>query len=114
MNGLASTELITHMHNHRVTDYLDSFDYNGCSLNYSDDVFELAWTELVYTDVNDTTHQENKTVLVGLENQFGGRLLATGSNFFLDNWALNNLYRSEQNWRLVLQALYWLIHILDT
>ncbi len=112
-NGIASTTEIVKMHNHRVTNFIDSFDYNGCSLNYSNDVFELAWSEVLWKDENDTIYIENRTVLVGLENSHGGRLLATGSNFFLDNWALNNLYQSKENWKFVLQALYWLIHILE-
>ena len=112
-NGVASTTEITKMHDHRVTAFLESFDYNGCSLNYSDNAFELAWSEIFWTDANDTIHKENRTVLVGLENPHGGRLLAAGSNFFLDNWALNNIYHSKENWKFTLQALYWLIHILD-
>ena len=112
-NGMTSTTEITKMHDHRVTAFIDSFDYNGCSLNYSGDAFELAWAEIFWRDENDTIYTENRTVLVGLENSNGGRLLATGSNFFLDNWGLNNLYQSDENWKLVLQALYWLIHILD-
>ena len=112
INGIPSTTEITQMHNHPVTAFVNSFDYNGCSLNFTGDVFELAWTEIFWTDVNDTIHKANRTVLVGLENPLGGRLVATGSNFFLDNWALNELYRSAQDWKLVLQSLYWLIHIL--
>jgi len=112
VNGISSTAEITKMNEHPVTAFLDSFDYNGCSLNFTDDVFELAWAEIYWTDVNSTLHVDNRTVLVGLENSMGGRLIATGSNFFLDNWALNELYASAQDWRLVLQSLYWLIHIL--
>jgi len=113
VNGIASTTLITKMHDHPVTRFLDSFDYNGCSMNYSGDAFELAWTEIFMLDENGTIHQNNVTVVAGLENSNGGRLLATGSNFFLDNWALNGKYQSLQNWRLVLQALFWLLHILN-
>ncbi|TFG32277.1 hypothetical protein EU528_03835 [Candidatus Thorarchaeota archaeon] len=114
VNGVTSTTLITKMHDHPVTRFLDAFDYNGCSMNYTGDVFELAWAELFITGENDTIDQVNRTVLVGLESTLGGRLVATGSNFFLDNWALKNQYQSTQNWRLVLQALYWIIHILDS
>jgi len=111
MNGVPSTAEIKKMHNHPVTAFIDSFDYNGCSLNFTGDVFELAWAEIFWTDENNTIHKDNRTVLVGLENSLGGRLVATGSNFFVDNWALNELYRSTQNWKLVLQSLYWIIHI---
>ncbi|MGY5880292.1 MAG: S8 family serine peptidase [Candidatus Thorarchaeota archaeon] len=114
INGVTSTALIKNMHNHAVTGFLDSFDYNGCSLNFTGDVFELAWATVFVLDENEVIHQVNRTVLVGLENSKGGRLVATGSNFFLDNWALRGLYQSNQNWRLVLQALYWQLHILNT
>jgi len=113
VNGIASTTLITNMYDHPVTRFLDSFDYNGCSMNYSGDAFELAWTEIFMQNENGTIHQNNVTVVAGLENSNGGRLLATGSNFFLDNWALNGKYQSLQNWRLVLQALFWLLQILN-
>lgn len=113
VNGMASTVLITKMHDHPVTGLLDAFDYNGCSMNYSGDAFELAWAEIFNQDENGTIHQNNVTVVAGLQSPYGGRLLATGSNFFLDNWALKGRYQSLQNWRLVLQALYWLLHILD-
>jgi hypothetical protein len=113
VNGIASTALITEMHDHPVTGFLESFDYNGCSMNISGDAFELAWAEIFKYDENGTIYQDNVTVLAGLENTSGGRLVATGSNFFLDNWALKSLYQSKQNWRLVLQALYWLMHILN-
>ncbi len=113
INGIPSTTEITKMHNHPVTAFLDSFDYIGCSMNFTGDVFELAWAEIFWINRHGIIQKDNRTVLVGLENPLGGRLLASGSNFFLDNWALNEQYRSDQNWRLVLQALYWLIHILD-
>ena len=101
------------MVSHPVTYFIDNFDYSGCSLNYSGNAFKLAWSEVSWTDFNNTVHTENRTVLVGLENSNGGRLLATGSNFFVDNWALNNLYQSTENWKLVLRILYWMVHILD-
>jgi hypothetical protein len=96
---------------HPITELIDSFDYNGCSLNFTGDVFEIAWTDLNWVDANGTLRTDNRTVLVGLENSIGGRLIATGSNFFLDNWALNNLYRSDQDSRFVRQSVYWLLRI---
>ncbi|MGY5872074.1 MAG: S8 family serine peptidase [Candidatus Thorarchaeota archaeon] len=113
INGVTSTAEITKIHSHPVTDFVESFDYYGSSMNYTDDAFELAWAEIYWTDANDTIHLVNRTVLVGLDNPIGGRLVASGSNFFLDNWALNDLYHSTHNWRLVIQSLYWLIHILE-
>jgi hypothetical protein len=111
VNGITSTALITDMITHPITDLIDSFDYNGCSLKFTGDAFEIAWTDFNWVDANGTLHTDNRTVLVGHENSIGGRLIATGSNFFLDNWALNNLYRSDQDLRFVRQAVYWLLRI---
>ncbi|MFW9793727.1 MAG: hypothetical protein ACFFEE_05475, partial [Candidatus Thorarchaeota archaeon] len=112
INGEVSTDLITGMHQHFITRWIDSFDYNGCSLNYTGDVYELAWTRVMVLDANGTSYPVNKTVMVALENGDGGRLVAAGSNFFLDNWALLNQYRSSQNWNLVVQTTFWLLDIL--
>ena len=95
-----------------ITDIVDAFDYNGCSLNFTGDVFEIAWKDATWEDTNGTEHSEHYSVLVGLENGNGGRLLATGSNFFLDNWALSDLYRSDKNLQFALQSIYWLLHVL--
>ena len=113
INGVESTQLVTNMIDHVVTRMIDSFDYYGCSLNFTGDAYELAWVEIMDRYDNGTSYPANKTVLVGSENSKGGRLIATGSNFFLDNWALNDLYRSDQNFKLVLQSVYWLLHILN-
>lgn len=112
VNGVVSTTEISSMIDHPITSFLEFFDYNGCSLNYTGDVFEIAWAEVPYLDENGTIQLLNRTTLVGLESSSGGRLVATGSNFFLDNWALNNLYHSTQDYRLALQILYWLVHVL--
>jgi len=113
INGNPSTQLVTKMVDHVVTRMVDSFDYNGCSLNYTGDAYELAWVEIMDQFENGTLYPVNKTVLVASENSNGGRLIATGSNFFIDNWALNNMYRSDQNFKIVLQCVYWLLHILN-
>jgi hypothetical protein len=113
INGIPNTELVTMMIDHAVTRFVESFDYNGCSLNYTGDTYEMAWVEVKDQLDNGTIYSVNKTVLVGSENSKGGRLIATGSNFFLDNWALNNMYRSDQNFKIVLRSVYWLLHILN-
>ena len=97
---------------HPITDGIDAFDYNGCSLNYTGDTYEIAWSEVNLLDENGTQYSENRTVLVGLENDNGGRLIASGSNFFLDNWALTGSYRSDQDLLFVIQSVYWLLHTL--
>jgi hypothetical protein len=112
VNGVSSTELITGMAPHPITEGIGAFDYNGCSLNYTGDTYEIAWSEVKLLYENGTQYSENRTVLVGLENDNSGRLIASGSNFFLDNWALTDSYRSNQNLQFVMQSAFWLLHIL--
>ncbi len=110
VNGVTSTTEIVKMIDHPITESVESFDYNGCSLNHTGDVLEIAWTEVSWLDENETIQIDNRTVLAGLEGLAGGRVLATGSNFFLDNWGIRDLYLSSQNLELVLNALLWLVH----
>ncbi len=113
VNGVSSTELITEMNPHPITDDIDAIDYNGCSLNYTGTSYEIAWVDVVWRDENGTEYSERRSVLVGLENGNGGRLIASGSNFFLDNWALTGLYRSDQNLLFVLHSVYWLLRVFE-
>ena len=113
VNGVSSTELITGMAPHSITEGIDAFDYNGCSLNYSGDTYEIAWADVNLLYENGTQYSEKRTVLAGLENDNGGRLIASGSNFFLDNWALTGSYSSDQDLLFVIQSVYWLLHVLE-
>ena len=114
VNGVSSTELITGMIKHPITDGVFAFDYNGCSLNFTGNAYEIAWKNVIWQDENGTLHSEKRSVLVGLENNNSGRLLAAGSNFLLDNWALTRHYRSEQDLLFVLQIVDWLLHVLQS
>ncbi|MFW9807443.1 MAG: S8 family serine peptidase, partial [Candidatus Thorarchaeota archaeon] len=79
VNGVSSTELITQMIDHPITDRVDAFDFNGCSLNYSGTGFKIAWKNVILQYENGTSYSEDRAVLVGLENTAGGRLIASGS-----------------------------------
>ncbi len=110
VNGIASSEEITAINgDHPVTERVDSFDYNGCSLNVSTKSESLAWAYVRQTDSEDNVHLVIKPVLVAQERtSSNSKLIVTGTNFFMDNWGLNDLYHSEDNSKLVLQAIFWL------
>ena len=38
---------------HPITEGIDEFDYNGCSLNYTNNATALAWTEFRWRDSED-------------------------------------------------------------
>lgn len=109
IGGVASTTLVTELADHRIMHDVSSFDYVGCTLNYSGNGFSLAHVTLEIEDIWGFKHEINKTVMVGLESKMGSRLVVTGSNFFLDNWGLSGLYQSEDNSLLLLQIVYWLV-----
>ncbi len=111
IGGIVSTTEITKMIDHPVTQGIASFDYVGCSLNYSGRTYEIAWTQVNVRNKTGQIQTVNRTVMVGLESTNGSRLLIAGSNFFIDNWALNNRYKSQDDRKLALQAIYWLAGI---
>ena len=97
---------------HPVTRWIDTIDYNGCSLNVTGETVELAWAQVFWRDSQGNIQSENRALIAGLEKANGSRLVATGSNFWLDNWALDDRYQSTENIKLVLQTTFWLLHML--
>jgi hypothetical protein len=108
VNGIASTVAVTNLVSHNVTRNVESFDFNGCSLNCSGTCFPLAWTEVSWKDTEGIEHRANRTVLVGLESYTGSRMIVAGSNYLFDNWGISGLYKSTQNSKLALQMILWL------
>ncbi len=109
VGGIISTVEVTGLAEHKVTQGVESFDFVGCSLNYSGNTYEIAWTQMNVRDDDGKVRVVNKTVIVGLESNNGSRLIVSGSNFFIDNWALNNKYHSTDNRKFALQIIYWLV-----
>ncbi len=104
IDGKPTTKIITGLANHPIAAGVSTFDYIGCSLNYSGDSYCIAWT---LDEIEGTVF--NKTVLVGLEGAIGNRFLVTGSNYFIDNAGMYGLYSSDYNARLARQCVLWLI-----
>ena len=111
--SLGDTMRITGINPHPVMTGVLSFDYNGASITNSGSATKLAWAELILKAPDGTLYKENRTVLVGHEGAHGGRLIATGTNFFIDNWGLTGVYHEEsQDSKLILQIVYWLTGVL--
>jgi hypothetical protein len=111
--SLGETTRITGINTHPVTTGVTAFDYNGASINNTGNAAKLAWTELILRFPNGTLYRENRTVLVADEGLHGGRVVATGTNFFIDNWGLKGIYHEEsQDSKLILQIVYWLAGVL--
>jgi len=112
VNGHVTTQEITDIYDHPATQGVTSFDYYGCSVEIGVGVYPLATVTVSLLDENGTRVSDNRTVLAALENANGGKVIVTGSNFFVDNWGLLGLYKSRENAKLTRQIVLWLLGIL--
>lgn len=111
ISNVESTLSIDKFMEHPVTQGIDSIDYSGCSINVIGDAFPLAWTT-VRVENGPLGQHENRTVIAGLSGEDGARLICSGSNYFVDNWALLGRYSSDKNSKFVRQILFWLIGLI--
>ncbi len=93
--GDKSITLVTNLSPHPVTSGIPNFDYAGTTLNHN-----------ATADVLATLNGE--PVLVSIET--AGRIIVTGTNFFIDNWGINGIepYQSSSNAILGLRIALWL------
>lgn len=109
VNGIPSTFIVEYMAEHPITERIDEFDYNGCSLNHSSNATALAWSEFRWRDSEDNIIEENRTLIAILEDPQNGRLVVSGSNFPFDNWGIYGAYRTDENANLARHIVYWLV-----
>ncbi len=91
---------ITELYPHPMTAGVASFDYLGATINVSVNGTILATTPA------------SRPVLGCLENNNTGRIVVTGTNFFLDNWGMNRKYEARDDAVLAIQIVMWLAHLL--
>jgi hypothetical protein len=109
VGGISSTLLVTDLMNHTTTEGIGSFDFVGCSVNYTGNAYPLAQVELSTLDESGAVHSENHTLMAALEGSSNARMIVTGTNFMFDNWGVGGYYQSDDNDRFILQMAYWLI-----
>jgi len=97
-SGSAPT-LITTLTTHVITDGVGSFDYLGANVILPVGAVELA-------------RYFGRSVLAYDEAPGGGRIVVTGTNYFIDNWGMNGEYESSYNWKLALQITQWIADLL--
>ncbi len=110
-NGIPSTKEITDIQNHPITERVESFDYNGCSITMVGAAVALAWATVNEVDEAGEAHEIVRPILAAA-NTGDSRIIVSGSNFFLDNYALNGYYHSDQNSKIMLQSVFWLIGLI--
>ena len=85
---------------HPITAGVVGFDYLGAPLSVPANATVLAESS------------EGDAVLGCLDNDTAGRLVVTGTNFFIDNWGLNRQYSATDDSVLALQIVLWLTRLL--
>jgi hypothetical protein len=112
INGVANAIQVVNINrDHPVTRNIVSFDYNGASLNVTDNHTILAREIITWLNEDGVRRTALKPVLAVDEGGGNGRLIVTGSNFFIDNWGLLKKYGAEDDSGLMLRCIYWLVHM---
>ncbi len=90
---------VTQVTAHTITSGVGSFDYLGAAINEPAGAITLG-------------RFEGNDVLSAIQGVGGGRLVVTGTNYFIDNWGINGEYSSTSNDRLSLRIMQWLAGLL--
>ncbi|NHJ48274.1 MAG: S8 family serine peptidase [Asgard group archaeon] len=101
ITGNYNIVLITEMNStHPVTASLINFDYLGAKLEIlGDNALPLAWHTQITNVALAAYESENNTL---------GRVVVSGSNFFADNWGINDEYTSYNNLELITSVIEWI------
>ncbi|MBD3406842.1 MAG: S8 family serine peptidase [Candidatus Lokiarchaeota archaeon] len=111
LNGVPSTYLVDSLSPHPIMDGINSFDFNGCPLEVPSQADVLATAEVI-TSTDNGTITEQMNLISTYNTSVSGRIVVSGSNFFMDNYALEGFYQSNQNIQLAYQSIYWLLGII--
>ncbi|MHA1770682.1 MAG: S8 family peptidase [Candidatus Thorarchaeota archaeon] len=90
---------VTNLTAHPITAGVTDFDFVGANLTLPENATCLATYSSVVT-------------LGSMEQSGGGRMVVTGTNFFIDNWGLTGKYDAGGDKTIALQIVLWLIGML--
>ncbi len=93
--GSSGPVIVDNLATHAITTGIDGFDFVGASLSFNSSSQSLA-------------SYLGHSVLVAMEKVAGGRLVVTGTNFFIDNWGMRDLYGSSMDDVLALKIALWI------
>ena len=96
-----NTIRINQVEPHPITVGVQTLDYLGSELEYiPDDAIILAQFGI-------------RVGLACSQNLNGGRIVVTGSNYWIDNWGISGYYRSNDNDVLALRVALWLCDLIE-
>ncbi|MDF1539987.1 MAG: S8 family serine peptidase, partial [Candidatus Thorarchaeota archaeon] len=93
--GVTGPVLVDNIATHSITTGINDFDFLGASLSFNASAQSLA-------------SYLGHSILVAMEGVSSGRIVVTGTNFFLDNWGIRGLYGSSMNDVLALKIALWI------
>ncbi len=95
----SSPALVDDLFAHPITSGISDFDFVGAPMKIPEDAVALATLR-------------GKIVLSCLEKEGRGRIVVSGSNFFIDNWGMRGQYNSNANDLLALKITLWITGLL--
>jgi hypothetical protein len=95
-----SVGVVDDIETHPIADGVPQFDYLGAEITVP-----VAGVELAYLS--------GRTVLGALQGPGGGRMVVTGTNYFVDNWAFAGEYSTTYNDDLSSNIVFWLVNLLS-
>lgn len=94
-----SPVLVTNIYPHLVTNEIVGFDFLGARIFLPAGATELA-------------RYGGNFVLGCLQDASGGRIVVTGTNYFIDNWGINEQYAASDDAQLALQIVQWITNLI--
>lgn len=95
----SSPTLVTNLSPHPITSGIADFDFVGAPMTIPQEAITLG-------------RLGGRVVLSCLEEEDKGRLVVSGSNFFIDNWGMRGQYNSNENDVLALKITLWITGLL--
>jgi hypothetical protein len=86
------TDLVTHP----ITSGINSFAFSGAAVAFNSSAQSLAT-------------YNGRDVIAAMAGSSSGRLVVTGTNYFIDNWGMSGLYQTSSDSELAMKIALWLI-----
>ncbi len=90
---------ITQIESHIITTGVESFDFYGGIVTIPENATALAY-------------HSASVVLASMQDDSGGRIVVTGTNFFIDNWGMLGMYSADDDALLALRIMLWVSHLM--
>ena len=90
---------ITQIESHIITAGVESFDFYGGIVTMHENATALAY-------------RSASIVLASMQDDSGGRIVVTGTNFFIDNWGMLGMYAADDDALLALRIMSWVSQLI--